>query len=192
MMQRLRTLFLGWCLLTAAGCGAKAPVCTGGLCGQKMQADCAMFVKPELVAAEPMEIPVPGKITVVDFWEICCDSCVRAMPGWEALWQRMDRSKAVMVGISLDDDVDAARRSLRGEKSTVCPEVTGGGAVNVTFPMLYDGEARALDAIYNVGVTRPVTVVLDEDGTVIFDSRRVSGDAVAAVESLLSARGVLR
>ena len=161
-------------------CSTKPPICTGRLCGKKVQSDRAMYVKPELVTKEPMEVPAVAKITVIDFWEVPCTPCIQAMPKWEALWQRVDQTDVVVVGISLDEDVDIARRALRD------------GTVRVTFPMLYDGAARALDAIYSIGVTRPVTVVVDEKGFVIFDSRQPNGDAIAAVTDLLNARGVLR
>ncbi len=162
------------------GCSTKPPLCTGGLCGSKVRPDRAMYVKPELVAKEPMEVPAAGKLTIVDFWEVSCKPCIEAMPKWEDLWQRLDRNTAVMMGISLDNDVDLARKALRDN------------TVQVTFPMLYDGEARALDAIYNIGAVRPVTVVVDENGIVIFDSRRTSGDAIVAVTDLLISRGALR
>lgn len=141
---------------------------------------------PELVS-EVMTLPAPGKVTVLDFWDTNCPPCLKAMPRWEALWNRVDRDNVVIVGVSMDranetsSGIDAARSAIRNDQR-----------LNVTFPMLHDGESLMLEEIYEVGAALPVTVVIGTDGKVVYDSRASSGDSVSDVERILESLGALQ
>ncbi len=152
--------------------------CSGGICGAVPKQDRAIYVAPELIASV-MDIPVKGKTTVVDFWDLDCEPCIHAMPEWQKLWNRLDKDKAIIVGISLDEDIDDVRSAVSE------------GKIAVTFPMLYDGKALALNDIYEVGASRPVILVLNDMGIVIYDSRQSSEDYLETVERLLKQRGAL-
>ncbi len=179
-MNRNLWLSLGLMLVSIIGCGAaEMPVCTGGLCGKTVESGRAAYVAPEKVA-EVMTVPVAGKVTVIDFWDRDCPPCKEAMPRWNALSARMDPAMAIMIGVSLDSKIDEARAAVREDSR-----------LHVSFPMLHDGEALILDGIYEVGVKRPVTVVVDANGTIIYDSRGSNGDAVKEVEAVLLSMEVL-
>jgi thiol-disulfide isomerase/thioredoxin len=112
-----------------------------------------------------LEIPLPGKVTVLDFWAASCAPCIKAMPGLESIWQRVDRDRVLVIGVAIDEDDGLARRSIR-EKFPV----------QVTFPMVYDGKAAKLQGIYKVGGKVPSTFVVDKQGRVRFYFDGSDGD----------------
>lgn len=106
---------------------------------------------------EYLAIPVPGKVTVLDFWATHCKPCIEAMPGLESIWQRVDRERVAVIGISIDEDDALTRKTMKDAFP-----------VQVTFPMIYDGKAAKLQGSYKVGGTVPSTFVIDKQGQVRF------------------------
>jgi thiol-disulfide isomerase/thioredoxin len=106
---------------------------------------------------EYVEVPAPGKITVLDFWSTHCEPCIKAMPGLESIRQRVDRDRIAVIGVSIDEDDALARKTM---KETF--------PVQVTFPVVYDGKAAKLQGIYKVGGRVPSTFVIDKQGRVRF------------------------
>jgi peroxiredoxin len=102
---------------------------------------------------------------VLDFWAASCAPCIKAMPGLESIWQRVDRDRVLVIGVAIDEDDGLARRSIR-EKFPV----------QVTFPMVYDGKAAKLQGIYKVGGKVPSTFVVDKQGRVRFYFDGSDGD----------------
>ena len=106
---------------------------------------------------EYLEIPAPGKVTVLDFWATSCKPCIAAMPAFESIWQRVDPALVQVIGVAIDEDDALARQTMREEFP-----------VQVTFPMVYDGKAAKLQGIYKVGGAVPSTFVIDKQGRVRF------------------------
>ncbi|MFO8073438.1 MAG: TlpA disulfide reductase family protein [Polyangia bacterium] len=106
---------------------------------------------------EFVEVPAPGKVTVVDFWSTSCAPCIEAMPELERIWRRVDCRRVAFVGVSIDTDDSLTRETL--EESF---------PVRVGFPMVYDGKAARLQGAFQVGGTVPSTFVVDRRGRVRF------------------------
>jgi thiol-disulfide isomerase/thioredoxin len=102
---------------------------------------------------ETAQVPMPGMVTVVDFWATWCKPCIDSMDELEALWQRVDRSRVAVVGVAIDEEASAAQQKV--------------AELGVTFPMVYDS-AAVLDETYRVGRRVPSTFVLDAEGRVRF------------------------
>jgi len=124
---------------------------------------------------EHLNVPALGKVTVLDFWSTSCKPCIASMPALEQLWQKVDRSRVEIIGVSIDTD-DALTRKTMKEKFPV----------QVTFPMIYDGKSAKLQGIYKVGGTVPSTFVIDKSGRIrfYFDG---SKDDTARLEQAINA-----
>ncbi|MBF9239321.1 TlpA family protein disulfide reductase [Hymenobacter sp. BT683] len=59
-----------------------------------------------------------GKVVFVNLWASWCPPCRAEMPGIEALYKKVDRSKVAFVMLSLDDDVAKARKFVQGQGYT--------------------------------------------------------------------------
>lgn len=90
-----------------------------------------------------------GKAVFVNMWASWCPPCRAEMPGIEALYQKVDKSKVAFVMLSLDEDPGKARAFLQRQ----------GFTFPVYFPTGPLPAAFASDAI-------PSTVILGPDGQV--------------------------
>ncbi len=167
-------------ILLVVGCRPAVPPCNGGLCGKQVSSGKAQYAAEDKVS-QVMTVPVAGKITVIDFWDTDCQPCLEAMPRWEALWQQLDKGRATLVSVALDQEIDPVRRTLKEDQRLV----------GISFPVLHDG-ADELGELYEVGATRPLVVIVDDKGMVLYDSRSESGDHVDRAEQLLTQLGVMQ
>jgi len=120
-----------------------------------------------------VEIPTPGKVTVLDFWATFCEPCLAEMPELEAWWKTADRTRVRVVGISMDDDSYVVERKLE--------------ELGITFPQLID-DGFVLKGRYLVSSV-PAAFVIDGKGTIRYfasaDTYRAA-DLIRAAESVLS------
>ena len=114
---------------------------------------------------ESVEIPVPGKVTVVDFWMTFCEPCVEALPELEGIWSRVDKSEVAFVGVSVDPEEAVTENTLHETLS-----------VKLTFPTVFDGKDAVLQTVYQLGGTVPATFVLDKKGCIRFFFDGSEGD----------------
>ena len=91
-----------------------------------------------------------GKTVFVNMWASWCPPCRAEMPGIEALYQKVDKSKVAFVLLSLDENPAKARAFLKSQAFTF----------PVYFPAGPLPAAFASDAI-------PCTVILGPDGRVV-------------------------
>ena len=90
-----------------------------------------------------------GKTVFINLWASWCPPCRAEMPGIEALYQKVDKSKVAFVLLSLDENPAKAQKFCRSQ--------------GYTFPLYFP--AGALPAPFNAN-TIPTTVILGPDGQI--------------------------
>jgi thiol-disulfide isomerase/thioredoxin len=88
-----------------------------------------------------------GKAVFVNLWASWCPPCRAEMPGIEALYQKVDKSKVAFVMLSLDENPAKAQKFFTSK--------------GYTFPLYF--RAGALPAPFDSN-TIPSTVILGPDG----------------------------
>jgi peroxiredoxin len=104
-----------------------------------------------------------GRVVLIDFFAEHCVPCVKSLPALEAL-HRAEPNVAV-VGVSEDDDADAARRMVARH--------------GLSFPVVHDPE-HALAGRYRV-LELPATFVIDRRGVVRWRGAVEREDQIRAV-----------
>ena len=88
-----------------------------------------------------------GKAVFVNLWASWCPPCRAEMPGIEALYRKVDKSKVAFVMLSLDENPAKAQKFFRSQ--------------GYTFPLYF--RAGELPAPFDSN-TIPSTVILGPDG----------------------------
>lgn len=112
-----------------------------------------------------------GKVVLIDFWDVQCAPCVKAIPELKKLYEEYHKQGLEIIGISLDTDMELLKGFL-DKKSIPYP-------VACSYKG-YDDEAAKL---YGINAT-PSTWLIDRNG--ILQYNEVKGEELkAAIESLL-------
>ncbi|GAB3319150.1 TlpA disulfide reductase family protein [Hymenobacter humi] len=90
-----------------------------------------------------------GKVVFVNLWASWCPPCRAEMPGIEALYKKVDKSKVAFLMLSLDDDAAKARKFVQAQGYTFPVYMRTGD-----LPAPFDSNAI------------PSTVILGPDGQV--------------------------
>lgn len=93
-----------------------------------------------------------GEVVMINFWASWCGPCRQEMPLLDALYQRYRPLGFTILGVSVDENLDDARRLLK--------------EIPVTFPVLFDTDNKVAD-LYEL-VAMPSTVLVDRDGNMRF------------------------
>jgi thiol-disulfide isomerase/thioredoxin len=91
-----------------------------------------------------------GKVIFLNMWASWCPPCVAEMPGIQKLYNRTDTAKVAFVMLTLDENLDKARRLVRRKE--------------YTFPVYSVGSA--LPAVYATQ-SIPTTFVISRDGEIV-------------------------
>ncbi|MBL4687930.1 MAG: TlpA family protein disulfide reductase, partial [Nannocystaceae bacterium] len=92
-----------------------------------------------------------GQVVVVDFWASWCGPCRAAMPGLQALADEFAAAGVVVIGVSVDEQVEDAQDFAE--------------AMQVTFPLVVDADHTLADAWQPPKM--PTTYVIDADGMLV-------------------------
>ena len=128
-----------------------------GACGEQrfLAPDAPDFSLPLLAA--PGEITLSeyrGDVVYVTFWASWCTPCREEMPFLSALWQRHRDAGLQVIGINVDEDLEAARAFAKD--------------FNIEFPLVWD-EDRSVSKLYRVA-GYPSHYVLDRRGKVRYSA----------------------
>lgn len=113
-----------------------------------------------------------GRVVVLNVWASWCGPCRQEMPELDSLARTLGPYGVSVVGVTIDDDRDAAR--------------TVATALGVGYPLVYD-DGRMTERLGASGVM-PVTYVLDRDRRLrlIADGRVTYADLYPTLWALLS------
>lgn len=151
-MHRIRRNLLSTLFLLAAAC-ATTPTSGGAGVAVGTQPE---FQLPRIGTPEGMRTlsELRGRVVIVDFWASWCAPCKEAMPFYAGLQARHPENLTVL-GVNVDEDIDAMRRSLR-----VSPP---------GFEVVRDDGGQVVEAF---GVeAMPTTFFLDREGKVVLVHR---------------------
>jgi thiol-disulfide isomerase/thioredoxin len=99
-----------------------------------------------------------GKVVVVDFWATWCGPCRRELPALVSLWEKHHSAGLEVVGVSLDEDLDAVTAFLDEHQ--------------IGWPTLVADHARQLADRCGVGAI-PTYLLLDREGKVVAAAHQV-------------------
>jgi peroxiredoxin len=111
-----------------------------------------------------------GRVVVLDFWVLWCETCRAELPKIERLHAKYAEKNVAVLGIHLH------------EKNTkrIGKFVKKAG---ITYPVLVDPDERVAD-LYDVSVP-PAVVVIDTAGTIVRTFRELDGKAMRDITTLL-------
>ncbi|NDW17964.1 AhpC/TSA family protein [Dysgonomonas sp. 216] len=95
-----------------------------------------------------------GKVVLIDFWASWCGPCIKEMPVVIEAYKKYKAKGFEIVGISLDQDGDAWKTSIKD--------------LSITWPQMSDLKAWNSDLSKVYGVRSiPHTILLDKDGKIV-------------------------
>jgi peroxiredoxin len=97
-----------------------------------------------------------GQVVVLNFWASWCPPCVAEMPSLERLHRQFEGRGLMVLGISVDEDLNAYESFLRGQ--------------GITFPNYRDPDRR-ISSLYGTFMY-PETYIIDTEGKLV---RKVIG-----------------
>lgn len=143
---------------------------TYGLCSAECKAkfdeDAEAYVPPVLPRPVPAftlrglegssDVPfaslASGKTVLIDFWATWCAPCVAAMPRLQKLHQKHAAKGFAVVGVSIDEQHDAARRLARQKK--------------LAYPVFLDATATPAWSVFHVRAI-PAMFLVDAQGRIV-------------------------
>ncbi len=154
-MAGLRRWMLVMVVAVAAGCSSSQPPPTDSLQLDQPVPDLRLHA---LVDGQTRRLSdYRGRLVVLNLWATWCEPCRREMPALQALADRLDPKRFVVVGVSVDDDGHVAREFLLDRQ--------------IRFPNFLD--PAAAQAGEQLGITLfPYTLLIAPDGRLI---QRVPG-----------------
>ncbi len=124
------------------------------------------------------EITAPGRRTLLNIWATWCIPCRKEMPELELLAPRLAAAGIDLVGLSIDTEQTRQR---------VVPFLE---SLKITYPSYFADTAEVAALFQGENIFVPMSILLDEDGrpTRVFSGWSPATEA--ALEDLVSTRGV--
>lgn len=144
----MKRLWVGLALLGALGCSGSRvsrPRVEPGAKGSALAAE-----RLDDGTEEPLW--VEGRVTIVDFWATWCGPCVRAMPAWAEIHNRLEPLGAEVVAVSVDEDRHRAEAFVTRHQ--------------LPFRTLWDPNGDRMDGHLPWQGVIPFTVVVDCNGRI--------------------------
>lgn len=91
-----------------------------------------------------------GKVVIIDFWASWCAPCKQELPALEKLYKKYKGKGLVVLGVSVDNDLDKARELARSLK--------------LSFPNAHDAEKAVAEKLDPPRM--PSSYVIDQKGIV--------------------------
>ncbi|MDR2877954.1 MAG: TlpA family protein disulfide reductase [Chromatiales bacterium] len=130
------------------------------------------LVLEDLSGAHKLLADYQGKLVILNVWATWCPPCRKELPGLQQLQHHLDPQRFVVIGLSVDGDVDFAREYLLEH--------------NIAFENFIDRDAREVRRLLGVRAY-PDTFIISPQGVLL---RGVIGDRawndpaiVAAIEA---------
>jgi peroxiredoxin len=112
-----------------------------------------------------------GKVVLIDFWDVRCTPCVKAIPELKDCYEKFHKAGLEIIGISLDTDKDLLKTFL------------GEASIPWKIACSYKGYEDDAAKLYGINAT-PSTWLIDRKG--ILQYNEVKGEELkAAIEELL-------
>jgi peroxiredoxin len=113
-----------------------------------------------------------GKVVLIDFWDVRCAPCIKALPELESLYKQYNREDFEIIGISLDTDKELLMKFL-DKNSLPWP-------ISCSYKGFYKDETAL---IFGINAT-PSTWLVDRKGILRYNE--IKGEELkTAIESLL-------
>jgi peroxiredoxin len=112
-----------------------------------------------------------GKVVLIDFWDVACVPCIKAMPELKNLFAQYSKGGLEIIGISLDTDRELLRKFLEDN------------AIPWKTTCSYKGWKDETALLYGVNAT-PSTWLIDRNGILQYDDLR-GEELKHAVEELV-------
>ena len=146
-------------------------------CAQEFDVDPLAYVTPSLPRPAP-ELSVAdlqgtlltwegmkGKVVLLDFWATWCAPCRKSMPELQALHDRYGSRGFSVVGISIDEGRDAARKVKKFVD-----------AKKITYPIgIHAGKTPAWERFHVRAV--PAAFLVDQEGRIVAQWTGIAADA---------------
>lgn len=116
-----------------------------------------LSVLRQLENVDGEKIDFSNKTLLINFWATWCTPCRSEMPDLQRLTDSLDPERFVVIGISVDDDINLVREFLLQHQ--------------IRFPIFQDAQSRL--AIDLLGIeTYPDTFIVSPQGTI---TKRING-----------------
>jgi cytochrome c biogenesis protein CcmG, thiol:disulfide interchange protein DsbE len=122
------------------------------------------------------DVDLDGSPYVLNFWATWCDPCRKEMPAFEKVWQEYKSRDVTVVGVNINDDLDAARDFAR--------------KLGVTYPLVVDENDELATELGVKGL--PQTFFVDAQGEIAGSGARLGvvseGELTRTIDQVLEGR----
>jgi len=125
---------------------------------------CPKVAQITTIKGDPvLQLPIPGQVTIIEFWATWCGPCRAVFPHISALQQKYKTRGLVVVGLSMEPDSPQLRDFVQRQGDKMQYTVACG-----------EQASQSLASWANVGGI-PFALVVDRQGTVVYAGHPAQG-----------------